>query len=71
MEDCYICESETTPSDSIKCEGVCGKNMHAKCGGISKSLLEGYCELDSMYYICDKCIGFSMIVMSIFYIYDE
>lgn len=79
MEDCYICENETTPTDSIKCEGVCGKSMHAKCAGISKTVLKGYTELDNLYYICDKCVGSSLIainkkidkVMSIFHIYDE
>lgn len=79
MEDCYICESETTPADSLRCEGVCGRNIHAKCAVISKSLLKGYKETDNMYYICEKCIGLSMIavnkkldkVMSIFNIYDE
>lgn len=79
MEQCYICEDDTTPSDSIKCEGVCDKSMHAKCVGMTKAALKAYNDMDSMYYICDKCVSNSMMainkkldsVMSIFHIYDE
>lgn len=76
---CYICEDEVTTINSIKCEGVCERTMHAKCVGMTKTVCRAYCELDNLYYMCNECIGDSLKAMnmklnkilSVVQIYDE
>lgn len=38
--DCYVCNNETAMGDSFKCEGACGRRMHAKCVGVNKTVLK-------------------------------
>lgn len=76
---CYICEEEVTTNNTIKCDGVCERSMHAKCVGMNKTACKTYCELDNLYYMCNECIGESLIavnkklnkILSIVQIYDE
>lgn len=77
--NCYVCKNETAPGDSFKCEGPCGRRMHAKCVSVSKTVLKTYFELDNLFYMCDGCISGSMKainnkldkIMSLIAIYDE
>lgn len=57
---CYICESATTSADSFKCEGICDRQMHAACVGISKSLCKAYMQMSNLYYLCDECVDSSI-----------
>lgn len=76
---CYICEDEVSEADSIKCDGICERTMHAKCIGMNKTVRKAYCELDNLYYMCNECIGDSLKavnnklnkILSVVQIYDE
>ncbi|KAJ6634609.1 hypothetical protein Bhyg_13184 [Pseudolycoriella hygida] len=78
-EICYICEDEATDTNSIKCEAVCERAMHAKCVGMNKTVCKAYNELDNLFYMCNECIGDSLKavnnklnkILSTVQIYDE
>lgn len=78
MEDnCFICED--SKGDTFKCDGVCNKNMHAKCVGMTKTVYKAYEELSNLNYMCDDCMNISLKainrkldkIISTIYIYDE
>lgn len=76
---CYICEEEGTEANSIVCDGLCERTMHAKCVGMNKTVCKAYGELDNLYYMCNECIEGSLKavniklnkILSFMQIYDE
>lgn len=79
MNNCYRCDDTATEADSFKCDGVCDRNVHAKCVGFTKTVFKAYTDMPNLYYVCDDCNGETLkminkkllVIMNTINVYDE
>lgn len=64
MGDCNRCREDIGSTESIKCDGVCGKRYHLTCAGpgkgISKTFYNTFAENDYFLFLCTSCRVSSM-----------
>lgn len=64
MGDCNRCREVIGATESIRCDGVCGKTYHITCAGpgkgITKTFYNAFVENDYFLFLCTSCRVSSM-----------
>lgn len=77
---CNVCGNDIlVDGDNVKCDGVCSRMVHAKCTGLTKTVIKAVNDVDNLCYICNECKSdsFKAInvklnkILSFICIYDE
>lgn len=61
MSECIACQQNIeTNEEEVKCDGVCGKKIHAQCAFLNAKEVKILNEHENIQYICDTCTTFSL-----------
>lgn len=63
--ECIACQQNiVAPEESVKCDGVCGKEIHTQCAFLNTKEVKIINQHENIQYICDICITFSLRTMN-------
>lgn len=58
---CIVCTTNIiSTARVIKCDGICGNNIHVDCAFLNKQITDEISGNDNVHFICDNCNKFSL-----------